>query len=44
MLSMNHLVVIRAILNTSVRMVDQPLAALTMLERYLQCLADLLRA
>jgi len=39
---MNPLVVIRAILNAPVRMVNQLLATLTMLERRLQCLADLL--
>lgn len=44
MLVMNCLVVIRAILDTSVRMVDQSLAALTMPKRKLQGLADLLRA
>ena len=42
--AMNPLVGIRAILNASVRMVDQSLAALTMLECYLQGPADLLSA
>jgi len=39
---MNLLICIRAILNASVRMVDQSLAALTTLECGLQGLADLL--
>lgn len=42
--SMDLLVVIGAILDTSVRMMDQSLAALTLLERHLQGLADLLGA
>ena len=44
MLSMNGLVVIRTLLNASVRMVDQVLAALTLLERRLQGSTDLLCA
>ena len=42
-LSVNRLVLIRAILNTSVRMVDQSLAALATFERHLQGQADLPR-